>query len=127
SMKAKARMGLELFVPRRRQQSDESIAGFVRRRFGDEAVKYIAEPLLAGIHAGDVNRLSMRALFPRFVNAEARSRSVIRAFRATPAPRNSDGVFRSFPGGLGELVDGLMRVVPNESVRLNTAVTPIAR
>ena len=36
-----------------------------------DAVTYIAEPLLAGIHAGDVERLSMRALFPRFVEAEA--------------------------------------------------------
>jgi oxygen-dependent protoporphyrinogen oxidase len=127
SMAAKARMGAEVFVPRRRQQGDESIAGFVGRRFGDEAVKYIAEPLLAGIHAGDVDRLSMRALFPRFLEAEAASRSVIRAFRAIPTPRSSDGVFRSFPGGLRELVDGLMRVAPKESVRFNSAVTRVAR
>jgi oxygen-dependent protoporphyrinogen oxidase len=40
-------------------------------------------------------------------------------------PRNADGAFLSFPGGLGELVDGLMRVVPKESVRLNSAVTRI--
>ena len=40
------------------------------RRFGDEATTYLAEPLLAGIHAGDVDRLSMRALFPRLVEAE---------------------------------------------------------
>jgi oxygen-dependent protoporphyrinogen oxidase len=125
SLAAKARMGAELFVPKRRRQTDESIAGFVRRRFGAEAVKYIAEPLLAGIHAGDVDTLSMRALFPRFVDAEARSRSVIRAFRAMRAPPNADGVFRSFPGGLGELVDGLMRVVPKDLVRLNTAVTRV--
>ncbi len=85
---------------------------FVRRRFGSEAVTYIAEPLLAGIHAGDVERLSMRSLFPRLVDAEARAGSVIRAFRRDHGPRNADGVFRSFPNGLGELVDGLMRAVP---------------
>ena len=61
--------------------SDESIAAFVRRRFGPEAVTYIAEPLLAGIHAGDAERLSMRALFPRLLDAEARAGSVIKAFR----------------------------------------------
>ena len=43
---------------------------------------YLAEPLLAGIHAGDVDRLSMRALFPRLLEAERQSGSVIRAFRA---------------------------------------------
>jgi oxygen-dependent protoporphyrinogen oxidase len=125
SMTAKARMGAELFIPKGRQRHDESIASFVRRRFGDEAVMYIAEPLLAGIHAGDVERLSIRALFPRFVEAEARSRSLIRSFRKSEGPRNADGVFRSFPGGLGEIIDGLMRVVPKQSVRLTSTVTRI--
>ena len=54
----------------------------MRRRFGEEAVDYLADPLLAGIHAGDADRLSMRALFPRLVEAERQSGSVIRAFRA---------------------------------------------
>jgi oxygen-dependent protoporphyrinogen oxidase len=125
SLGAKARMGAELFVPKRRKGGDESIAAFVRRRFGDDAAKYIAEPLLAGIHAGDAERLSMRALFPRFVDAEARTRSVIRSFRSTHGAKNADGVFRSFPGGLGEMVDGLMRVLPQASVRLSSAVARI--
>ncbi|HET9385185.1 MAG TPA: protoporphyrinogen oxidase, partial [Gemmatimonadales bacterium] len=60
----KLRMALEVAVPRRQSGGDESIAAFVRRRFGVEAADYLAEPLLAGIHAGDAERLSMRALFP---------------------------------------------------------------
>ncbi len=122
---AKLRMAAELFIPRRAQSDDESIAEFVRRRFGPEAVTYIAEPLLAGIHAGDVNRLSMRALFPRLVEAEARAGSVIKAFRRERGPLNADGAFRSFPNGLSELVDGLMRAAPKESVRLGSNVTRI--
>jgi oxygen-dependent protoporphyrinogen oxidase len=125
SSSAKARMAAELFVPRRRAHDDESIAQFVRRRFGQEAVDYIAEPLLAGIHAGDVERLSMRALFPRLVDAEVTSGSVIKAFRKERAAPNADGVFRSFPTGLGELVEGLMRGVPRESVRLGSNVTAV--
>ena len=122
---AKFRMASELVIPRASRTGDESIAGFVRRRFGPEAVTYIAEPLLAGIHAGDVERLSMRALFPRLVEAEARAGSVIRAFRREPRPVNSDGVFRSFPNGLAELIDGLMKAVPKESVRCGSNVTRI--
>ena len=122
---AKFRMAAELVIPRAPRTGDESIAGFVRRRFGPEAVTYIAEPLLAGIHAGDVERLSMRALFPRLVDAEARAGSVIRAFRREPRPVNSDGVFRSFPNGLAELIDGLMKAVPKESVRCGSNVTRI--
>ena len=124
-LSAKVRIAAELVIPRAVNKGDESIAGFVRRRFGPEAVTYIAEPLLAGIHAGDVERLSMRALFPRLIDAEARAGSVIKAFRQEHTPPNADGVFRSFPNGLAELVDGLMKAVPKESVRLGSNVTRI--
>jgi oxygen-dependent protoporphyrinogen oxidase len=122
---AKVRMAAEVVIPRAANRGDESIAAFVRRRFGPEAVTYIAEPLLAGIHAGDVERLSMRALFPRLIDAEVKAGSVIKAFRREHAPPNADGVFRSFPNGLAELIDGLMKAVPKESVRLGSNVTRI--
>lgn len=125
--RAKLRMAAELFIPKAAGTADESIGAFVRRRFGSEAVTYIAEPLLAGIHAGDVDRLSMRALFPRLVEAEAKAGSIIRAFRREPRPVNSDGVFRSFPNGIAELVDGLMKAVPKESVRCGANVTRIEK
>src|SRR5215468_10528838 len=121
----KARMGAELFVPPRKDDSDESIGSFMRRRFGDEAVTYLAEPLLAGIHAGDVERLSIRALFPRFVETERKYGSLLRAFRRQPrSTASADGVFRSLPGGLSELVDTLVRTLPQPALRLNT---PAAR
>src|SRR5687768_4226823 len=122
---AKLRMAAELVIPQQPGADDESIAAFVRRRFGPEAVTYIAEPLLAGIHAGDVERLSMRALFPRLVEAEARAGSVIKAFRRETRPVVSDGVFRSFPNGLAELIDGLVKAVPAGSVRCGSDVTHI--
>src|SRR6266850_3747228 len=78
SLGGRARMACEALLPRGDVEDDESIASFVRRRFGEEAVDYLAEPLLAGIHAGDVDRLSVRALFPRLVDAERQSGSVIR-------------------------------------------------
>jgi oxygen-dependent protoporphyrinogen oxidase len=123
--RGKLRMGAEILMPKRRASRDESIAEFVRRRFGDEAVTYIAEPLLAGIHAGDVERLSMRALFPRLVEAEAKSGSVIRTLRRVKTPPDSQGMFRSFPNGLAELIDALMRAVPSECIRLGSKVTAI--
>ena len=122
-------MGAELFVPRRRDDGDESIGAFIGRRFGHEAVTYLAEPLLAGIHAGDVDRLSIRALFPRFVETERRHGSLLRAFRRQrpAAPPSPDGVFRSFPGGLSELVDALTNALPRASVRLGAAAVHLSR
>jgi protoporphyrinogen/coproporphyrinogen III oxidase len=107
SLAGKARMAGEIVVPRRSVDEDESIGEFVGRRFGREAVEYLADPLLAGIHAGDVDRLSIRALFPRLADAERRSGSVIRALRALHVRPSPQGAFVSLPDGLGELVDTL--------------------
>src|SRR5947208_3367878 len=108
SWPGKLRMGAELFVPPKRDDADESIGAFMRRRFGREATEYLAEPLLAGIHAGDVDRLSLRALFPRFAEAERKHGSLLRAFRSISnqqsAISNSEGAFKSLPGGLSEMV-----------------------
>jgi oxygen-dependent protoporphyrinogen oxidase len=128
SWPGKIRMGLELFVPRKRDETDESIGAFITRRFGREATDYLAEPLLAGIHAGDVHTLSMRALFPRLVEAERKHGSLLRAFsNAQAPPPNPDGVFRSLPGGLSDLVDALVKTLPRESMALGTRVEGLER
>ena len=124
----KARMGAELFVPARRDDGDESIGAFMTRRFGAEATTYLAEPLLAGIHAGDVDRLSIRALFPRFRDDEAKYGSVLRAFRSQPKRSTSpDGAFKSLPGGLSDMVDALVKALPGDSLRVRTPVRRIRK
>jgi len=137
SWAGKVRMGLEMFVPPRTEDSDESIGAFMARRFGREAATFLAEPLLAGIHAGDVDRLSIRALFPRFVEAERKYGSLLRAFRPNsgtrnpgtrnpkPETRNPDGAFKSLPGGLSELVRALLKALPAEAIQLNTTVARV--
>jgi len=131
----KVRMGAELFVPRRDNEDDESIGAFITRRFGREAATYLAEPLLAGIHAGDVDRLSMKALFPRLLDAEKTHGSLLRAFRPNRQPRSatqerrsaaSEGAFKSLPGGLSELVRTLVRALGEEHVHTGSAVTEVA-
>jgi oxygen-dependent protoporphyrinogen oxidase len=101
-------MGLDLFRPARKETGDESIASFLRRRFGQEAVDRLGEPLLAGIHAGDPERLSIRASFPRFADLEMRYGSLIRGlWSATPRAKPGSSAFYSLAGGLGELVTAL--------------------
>jgi oxygen-dependent protoporphyrinogen oxidase len=78
SWPGKARMGLDLLLPRKTVSFDESIGAFVRRRLGEEAVRTFAEPVLATIYAGDVERLSMRATFPQFMEMEQQFGSLIR-------------------------------------------------
>jgi oxygen-dependent protoporphyrinogen oxidase len=128
SLAGKARMALEVVIPRRDgDDDDESIGTFVRRRFGDEAVDYLAEPLLAGIHAGDVERLSLRALFPRLLDAERTSGSVIRALRALRVKPSAQGAFVSLPGGVAELVEAIVGALAPSTLTLATRVTEIRR
>ena len=116
SWRGKLRMLLDLVLPRRRIQGDESVASFVRRRLGQEAVEKLAEPLMAGIHAGDPERQSLAGTFPRFVEMERKQRSLIlgssAARKATPAASSAaqpgpSTTFVSLRGGIGRLVEAL--------------------
>jgi oxygen-dependent protoporphyrinogen oxidase len=127
SWPGKLRMGAELLVPPRRDDADESIGAFIGRRFGHEAVTYLAEPLLAGIHAGDVDRLSIKALFPRLREAETSHGSVLKAFRARGPQSDGTGAFRSLPEGLGELVGALVAQLPINTIRFAASVTKLER
>ncbi len=129
SWSGKLRMGLDLVRPARRQQGDESIASFLRRRFGQECVERLGEPLLAGIHAGDPDRLSILANFPRFVEMERRSGSLIRAMWAAPKPTPRPGApataFYSLQGGLEELVAALEGRLSAENLWRRAAVAAL--
>jgi oxygen-dependent protoporphyrinogen oxidase len=123
---ARARLALEPLIPRRPDGADESVASFFRRRFGAATVADVAEPLLGGIHAGDIESLSIRSLFPRFVDAEREHGSVLRAFRARERP-STGGLFRSLIGGMEELVTALERQLPATSLHRNSTVDAISR
>ena len=132
SWPGKLRMAMELAIVRRSGSNDESIGSFMERRFGTEAKEYLAEPLLAGIHAGDVDRLSLGALFPRFRDVERTYGSLLRGFRKEQLKRASstgsdgDGVFRSLSGGLSDLIDALVRTLPSDSICLRTPATSVS-
>jgi len=122
---ARARIALEPLIPRR-SPADESVASFFRRRFGSTTVNLIAQPLLGGIHAGDVERLSMRSLFPRLVDAERKPGGVLRnlASGRTPDP---DGMFRSLRGGMGELTTAIVSRLPPDAIHLDAPATGLTR
>ena len=131
SWAGKMRMAAEVFVPARRGDDDESIGAFMTRRFGKEATDYLAEPLLAGIHAGDVNRLSLGSLFPRFRDTERTQGSLLLAFRrqsqgAASRDGEGDGAFRSLPGGLSQMVRAVVASLSPGTLRLNAPVRRVS-
>lgn len=77
----KLRLLKEPFVPGRPADlEDESVASFFARRFGPEAARYGAGPMVSGVYAGDPDTLSTRSAFPRLWEAEGAAGSVIRGF-----------------------------------------------
>lgn len=81
----KLRMALDLVLPARRDGVDETLADFIRRRLGAEALDRLAEPLLAGIHNSEAERQSLLATFPRLREVEAKHGSLIRGMVAQRA------------------------------------------
>jgi oxygen-dependent protoporphyrinogen oxidase len=134
SWPAKLRMALDLVLPRRPGDGDESLASFVRRRLGAEALERVAQPLAGGIYSGDPEKLSLAATMPRFLDMERRHRSVILGLRAaarqagtTRAAGARYALFAAPAGGMGALVDALARRLPEGAVRLRSPVTALAR
>ena len=130
----KLRMGLEYFVPRRRDDGDESLADFVRRRLGREALDRLIQPLVGGIYTSDPERLSLRATLPRFVEMERAHGSLIRAARKQAAdqsskPEDASGggarysLFATLKDGMTELFDALRaKIETTGRIVLNSAV-----
>lgn len=129
SWPGKLRMGLDLLRPRRRSSDDESIASFVRRRLGREALELVGEPLMAGIHAGDPERLSIQATFPRFAQLERSHGSIILGLLAQRRKmRGGAGGagFMSLARGMRQLVDALVERLPPGALHVGQQVREIA-
>ena len=90
------------------------VAAFLGARLGAEAVQIVGEPLLAGIHAGDARRLSMRATFPRLFEIGSRGQSLVRGMRAARRAQGGGAAagFVSLEEGLGKMVDALVAGLP---------------
>ncbi|RMG87390.1 MAG: protoporphyrinogen oxidase, partial [Chloroflexi bacterium] len=131
SWRGKLRMALDWFIPPRQDDGDESLADFVRRRLGVEALDRLAEPLMAGIHNAEAENQSLLATFPRFRQLEKQHGSLIRGMLAArrkvpPTTGKRQSVFTSFRGGMQTLVDALLEQL-NGDLRLNVAASAIHR
>jgi oxygen-dependent protoporphyrinogen oxidase len=128
----KLRILLEPMVGARREGGDETLAAFIRRRFGTEALDRLVQPLAGGIYVGDPETLSMQACFARFVTMEREYGSLTRALRA--ARKNPAGgasgvrwnLFLSFRDGMATIVRAL-ELSLGESLRLGADVAEISR
>jgi oxygen-dependent protoporphyrinogen oxidase len=102
----KLRMGSEIFR-NPKTLPDRSVSEFVADHFGQEAVDYLAEPLLAGVYGGSPDNLSAPSVLSRFVEYEQRFGSVVVGAMREKKPANGKPVFYSLRNGMGTVVDAL--------------------
>ncbi|MDP3279384.1 MAG: protoporphyrinogen oxidase [Deltaproteobacteria bacterium] len=106
-------------------RDDESIASFVRRRLGRELCELFAESILAGIHSGDPEALSIHSTFPQLVAFERDHGSVIRGAQHARAKTQSQApvsAFLSLRDGMGSLIDALASALGDQRIRCNAPV-----
>src|SRR6185312_3329923 len=138
SLSGKLRMLGEVFVRRRQETSDESLASFVRRRFGKEVFERLVQPLIGGIYTADSEKLSLRATLPRFIDMEQRHGSLIQAVRSEAREKKGRGdkgpesgarysMFVAPREGMTSLVQALAARLPAGAVQLNSPVERITR
>lgn len=132
SWSTKLRMAREYFARPRVMNGDESAAAFVERHFGPEVVERLADPLLAGVYGGSAQRLSVRAVLPRFLSMEAKygslSRAMLAAMKNRPAPGNGPRpIFTSMRDGMQQLVDAVVAQLDPSALRTGMRVKALGR
>ncbi|MBU2590726.1 MAG: protoporphyrinogen oxidase [Nitrospinae bacterium] len=132
SIRGKLRMALEPFIPKKNDGEDESLANFIRRRVGGEFLYKITEPLLAGIHAGNAETMSIRSTFPQFVQLEEEYGSITRAIFS---PKRSDAggkrsssytPFVTLKDGMKQLPEAIVSKLKDTEINLNIEVEKIS-
>ncbi len=135
SLSGKIRMAFDLLIPKKADESDESLASFVRRRMGEEALRKMAEPMLAGIYASDPETMSIGSTFPMFVETERKYRSLILGMlarkkamllNAGKRPKSNFSLFMTLKNGLGEMVDAVIERSPDIQFESGARVESIA-
>lgn len=135
STKGKIRALADFYLPKvSAEDEDISLGHFFRHRFGDEIVDHLMEPLLSGIYAGDLDKLSLQATFPNFIQVEKKYGSLIRGMKAAlgkqSRPTNAEkpqGIFRTFQRGLTSLVEAIEEKLDKEAIHKNTGIRKIEK
>lgn len=109
---------------------DRSVGSLIRERFGDRIADRLVQPLLGGINAGVLDRLSLAAVAPQ-LDRVARAGPSLAAGLAEDlaASRQAAAVagtvappFYGLPGGMGELIATLRAQLTNRGVTLRDGV-----
>ena len=133
SLSGKIRAAGDLFIGKTSEHYDEPIGSFFKRRFGKEVVENLIEPVLAGTFAGDIDHLSMEAMFPQYKYLEMAERSLIKGLLKNrqgfynSSPTSENLCYETFKGGLSTLVETLEVALLPGTIRKGMKVDSVER
>jgi len=129
SFSTKLHMAREWFARPHAARNDESAAEFVARHFGREMVERLADPLLAGVYGGEAEKLSARAVLPRFVEMEEKSGSLSRAMLRAKSARVGapPPLFTSLRNGMQQMVEAITACLAPATLHVGACVSRVAQ
>lgn len=108
SLGGRLRAAADFVLPDFHKTNETPLGSYLRRRFGNEFVENMIEPMVSGVYAGDIDRLSMESSLPEALEANG---SLMRNLAGrTVAEREFNGqagLFETFEGGLETLVKAI--------------------
>lgn len=107
-------------------EGDVPIGPWLAERFGRDLVDRVVGPLVGGINAGDVDRLSLRAVTPQLAAAAEEGGSLTEALRRRAASAPAGPAFNALLGGTQELTDALVAGLRDRGVDLRTSSDVVA-
>jgi oxygen-dependent protoporphyrinogen oxidase len=134
SWPGKLRMAYEVIAPK--GPEDETVADFILRRLGREALEKLIDPMVSGVFAGDPYKMSIKSCFPRIKELEQEYGSLIRALIKLKKERKKEkrgevsvappGRLTSFHDGAGALIEALVEKL-GDRVKTGTPVKGIEK
>lgn len=117
-----------------REENDESIYNFIKRRLGKHVAEWLIDPLTQGIYAGNCRELSMKACFPSVYQLETEYGSLTKGllFKKKTKPKQVSSFIThaqkfslfSLKGGMEELIEVLSERL-KDHLKLETSVKKI--
>ncbi len=108
---------------------DVAVGALVRKRYGDEVVDRLVDPMLGGVYAGRADRLSLRVTMPqlaRTAETEHTLRGAVRAAQAQSRRTPGQPVFAAVDGGMSRLVQAAA-AASGAGIRLGLPVRELTR
>ncbi|GGH87420.1 oxygen-dependent protoporphyrinogen oxidase [Pullulanibacillus pueri] len=125
SMDGKVRVLNDFFIPKLPDFEDMSVGEFFKQRLGVEVVDHIISPLLSGIYAGDIYKLSLKIALPQFIEIEKKYGSLIKGLSQT-TPKKKTSQFATLTGGLSDFIEALKKSLEHSGVDIQTGVSVAA-